>query len=202
MALAEMPAAPLVKNRTAAPKLWTYEDYLTSPLIKGSYEFIDGEFIAMPGAGKRHQFIVVRLVGLFLTFEDQTKIGRTLTAPCDVVIQRKPLRTRQPDVLFITNERLEEAGGADNDDPLEVGPELIVEVISPSETRRTVMKKLGDYQSVGVKEAWLLSREAETIEVLQLSEAGIQTVTVYVTGQTCPSVAVPGLSVVLADVFG
>ena len=125
-----------------------------------------------------------------------------LTAPCDVVIRRAPLRTRQPDVLFISNERLSEAGGEDYEGPLEVGPELIVEVISPSGTRRTILKKLSDYQSVGVKEAWLISRNSETVEVLQLSEDGLQTVAVYVNGQTCVSVAVPGLSVALADIFG
>ena len=131
--------------------------------------------------------------------EDRTGYG--LLLPLDIVIRRDPLQTRQPDVLFFTNERMKQAGGIGDDEPLEIGPNVAVEVLYERENRQTTSEKLEDYRSLGVNEAWLVYMASETIEVLQLSEAGIQTVAVYVNGQTCYSVAVPGLSVVLADVF-
>jgi Uma2 family endonuclease len=47
-------------------------------------------------------------------------------------------------------------------------PQLAIEVLSPSETRKEIVGKLRDYESIGTEEVWLISPEAGTVEVLQL----------------------------------
>jgi Uma2 family endonuclease len=51
-------------------------------------------------------------------------------------------------------------------------PELVVEVLSPANTRSERAEKLQDYESLGVPEVWVVSPEAQTVEVLRLNENG------------------------------
>lgn len=191
MAVAPHPALPLL----------TYEQYLTEGAVEGAYEIIEGVRYFMAGPSWRHQVIVGNVFELLRAFQRSARSGRALTSPFDVLIHRVPLHTRQPDALFITEARLESAGGIPLDGPLEVGPELIVEVLSPSETPRSLRDKLSDFAAVGVREAWIVSPDAETVEVRRLSPEGIETVAVYAFGQTLQSVALPGLTLAVADFF-
>ena len=77
-------------------------------------------------------------------------LGQVLLAPMDVVIEKgQALRTRQPDILFISHERIAAAGcdkaNFDLLSRLEMAPELVIEVLSPDESRRTMKDKLSDY---------------------------------------------------------
>ena len=49
-------------------------------------------------------------------------------------------------------------------------PELVVEVLSPANTRSERAGKLQDYESLGVPEVWVVSPEAQTVEVLLLNQ--------------------------------
>jgi len=54
---------------------------------------------------------------------------------------------------------------------LKTPPDLVVEVLSPSNTRDGMLE---DYRKVGIRECWV-SPEAETVEVLKISADGITT---------------------------
>ena len=63
-------------------------------------------------------------------------VGKVITAPYDVLIRRLPkLQTRQPDVLLISWARLAQGGGVPKVGPLPVARELVVEILSDSETQ-------------------------------------------------------------------
>jgi len=51
----------------------------------------------------------------------------------------------------------------------------VVEVLSPANTPPEQAQKLRDYESLGVPEVWVLSPEAETLEVLQLRDPRLVT---------------------------
>jgi len=51
---------------------------------------------------------------------------------------------------------------------LDIAPELVVEIVSPSESTRKVSDKLVNYRWIGVQECWLVRSAEETIEVIQL----------------------------------
>ena len=73
-------------------------------------------------------------------------LGTTVSAPYDVLIRRFPkLQTRQPDLLFVSHARLAQGGGIPVKGLLGAAPELVVEIVSDSETQRILGDKIADY---------------------------------------------------------
>jgi Uma2 family endonuclease len=66
-------------------------------------------------------------------------------------------------------------------------PELVVEVLSPANTRAERAEKLHDYESLGVPEVWVVSPEAQTVEVLLLQDGHLTTTTLLRQGQLKPT---------------
>ena len=161
----------------------TYAPYVDTPL-HGSYAILDGVLHPMAAPSWKHQRILGRLYRHLLAYEESSRTGKAQFAPHDA--------------LFISKERLAEI---DTDAPLEIGPELVVEILSPSENARSVREKLDDFAQVGTREAWLVSPEAETVQVLRLTPDGSETVQVAASGQTVASLPFPGLSVLVAELF-
>ena len=180
----------------------TYEAYMAEPEVQGRYDIVNGVRIIMPGATWEHQNIVGNLIELLRGYGRTKNIGKALSAPFDVLIHRKPkLQTRQPDVLFISFTRLGEVGGKPAKGPLQIAPELVVEIISDSETQRILDDKLADYREIGVSECWVIRPEAQTVEVLALTQHFVQSTAVYRGNETVISNAFPDLALPLNGIF-
>ena len=137
----------------------TYEQYLKSPEIKARYDIVDGVMIMAPRPTLSHQTILRQLVRILDPFVRERQLGEVFFAPVDVLVRREPLRTRQPDLLFVSNERAGILG-----DIVDGAPDLVVEVLSPSNSRADIEDKLADYAGLGVQECWLVSPEARSVE--------------------------------------
>jgi Uma2 family endonuclease len=85
---------------------------------------------------------------------------------------------------------------------LEMSPDLVVEILSPSNTRRDIENKLDDYRSLGVLETWLVSSEAETIEIVQLATDEAATGAVFGVDGVLRSEALGGFSLPIREIFG
>jgi Uma2 family endonuclease len=183
----------------------TYEEYLeeflNEPPSRQPYYIVDGVRFMPPSPRPIHQRIVHRLEVLLDAFEQSPVAIRILPAPMDVVIRRAPLRTRQPDILIMSTEHYREASIDDLEGPITIAPELVIEVLSPSETRRSVGDKLADFQAIGVRECWIVSSEAETVEVLALSTDEVRTAAVYGQNQEAQSLVFADLMVPVARIF-
>ena len=179
----------------------TYEAYMAEPQTEGRYDIVNGVRIFMAGATRRHQRIADSVSRLLYAFEQRSGLGISVSAPYDVVIRRVPrLQTRQPDVLFVSYARLA-LGGSSEEGPLEVAPELVVEVVSNSETQRILNDKITDYVFIGVEECWVVRPDERMVEVLTLTPAGARSVATYGDGEAVMSVVFPTLSVPVADVL-
>ena len=189
-----------VLEAEVSPKLLTYEDYLNEGVVYGRYDIIDGVRYFMPNPTPLHQEIALTIAEHLRIWQRQTKLGRTFMAPRDVLVSVNPMRTRQPDVLFISNERI---GGQPLSDPAPFGqaPELVVEVLSDSDTRQMRFAKIRDFCAVGVNECWLVSPETESVEVLRLTSEGPVREALYGLGQTLQSLTFPDLALALDDIF-
>lgn len=130
----------------------------------------------------------------------QTGRGKVRTAPCDVLITRKPLRIRQPGLLFISGARYGDGTPLDAN-PLTPSPELVVEVLSASVTRGVRRVKIADFCLVDVRECGLIRPQAETVEVLRLTADGPVREALYEPGQTLQCLTFPDLSLALDDIF-
>jgi len=156
----------------------------------------------MPGATWDHQDIAGNLSDLLRKYARSSALGKVVFAPFDVLIRRFPkMQVRQPDLLFISFDRLGQIGGRPATGPLEIGPELVVEVISNSETQRILGDKIADYITIGVNECWVVRPDAGTVEVLTLTAGGALSAAIYGEGETVQSVVFAGLAVSVADIF-
>lgn len=183
-----------------ASELLTYEQYMAEGEVYKRYDIIDGVRIFMTNPTIGHQEVQGNIYDGLRAWRRASRAGRVILAPCDILIQRSPLRTRQPDVLVISHERF---GNRSLDDPrpLDPAPELVVEILSPSDTRPVLDDKLADYRKVGVQECWVANRGLQTVELLRLTAERAETAGLYRMGESVESEVFPGLTVAVADVF-
>ena len=178
----------------------TYEDYMAEGEINLRYDILDGvRFVTNPT--RRHQRILRNIARLFEDYEVVSGMGQAITAPCDILIRRAPLRTRQPDVLFMSRACVAQNPPLDDPSPLAPAPELVVEILSVSDTPAILAGKIADYQSVDVRELWLARAGAQTVEVLLLTPTFVHSAATYRIGEVAQSVIFPGLSCAVADIF-
>ncbi|MBC8235627.1 Uma2 family endonuclease [bacterium] len=184
-------------------KILCMEDYLAMPETIQHYEIVDGELIMPPAPTLYHQWITKKLLFALDHHVQINQLGIVLCAPVDVLIRQPPVQTRQPDVLYINVER---SGFKDSDSLigiqlLEVAPDLIVEILSSSDTRRKVKEKLADYQTIEVRECWLVSPEAQTVEVLKFTPEETERIGIFGIGQKLSSEVLPRLTLLVDDIF-
>ena len=134
----------------------TYEEYISGPEEMARYDILDGWKVyrlygdkLLPSPTRQHQNIALNLAESFRRFQRANRQGQVIIAPCDVEVTYQPLRSRQPDLLFISRERLAQNAPSDEYAPLSPAPELVVEIVSPSDTASVLAAKMADYLSCG-----------------------------------------------------
>lgn len=192
-----------VPTTETTKKKISFEDYLLMPEVNYPYEIIDGEFMPSPAPIPAHQKVALNIVMALNPPVQERDLGVVLFAPVDIILQRNPLRTRQPDVLFIHKDKLSGTGldAIEELQILEIAPDLVVEVLSSSDTEKVLSGKLADYQRIGVKECWLVSREARSIEVLQLTKEQSQSLGHFGLGETIQSQVLPDFQLTVNTIF-
>ena len=118
-------------------------------------------------------------------FAKDNGLGLVYIAPLDVVLTDND--TVQPDILFVSTERLHIITGG----KVQGAPDLVVEILSPSTAGYDMGYKMDLYARHGVKEYWIGDCEAETIRVLLLVNGAFVTAGVYGRGQTLTSPTLP-----------
>src|SRR5436309_1263962 len=74
----------------------TYDHYMAEPEIRKRYDIIDGVRIFMTNPTIAHQELQGNLYTALRAWNQASRAGKVILAPCDVLIRRSPLRTRQP----------------------------------------------------------------------------------------------------------
>jgi Uma2 family endonuclease len=175
---------------------WTFDE-LAAELPESNLptELWDGELIMSPAPSFLHQKIVARLYKALDAWAERHRLGETALAPIDMVLTTR--RATQPDVVFISNERLgiikERIMGA---------ADLVAEVISPGSRRRDRIDKRDLYEQHGVREYWLIDPEAKTVEVLHLEAGTYQLVGRWHPGERARSRLLKGFEVPVSPLFG
>jgi Uma2 family endonuclease len=178
-------------------KRLTYDAYLAMPEMKQRYSILDGELVMAAAPNPSHQAIVIEIALKLTPFVRERQLGRVFVTPLDVVIRREPLRTRQPDVMVMGQELRAIIGPQ----VIEGAPDLVIEMLSPTHTRQELQGKLDDYRTIGVREVWVVSPEARTVEVLQLASGAMQRLGLYGLGDLLASQVLPDLRLTVDDIF-
>ncbi len=174
---------------------FTYEDYRHTP-EDHRYELIDGELIMAPAPRLPHQRVARKLGSRLIQFVEDNDLGEVFFAPSDVLLSNTDVV--QPDILFVSNEREHLLLGGDN---VRGGPDLVVEILSPSTAGRDRTVKRTLYARHGVREYWLVDPDAGTVMVLLLSDDHFEVSGTYGEGETATSPILEGFSVSLDEIF-
>jgi len=143
----------------AEKRLFTYDDITHLP--EGNYEIIDGEVRDMTPTGFEHGDIEGRFYDLLSRyFKDK---GYVAVGEVGILINRNPLRIRAADVVYISREKAPQLPKG----ILEIPPDLIVEIISESNTAWEITEKVKDYLSIGVERIVLIDPLSETASLFQ-----------------------------------
>ncbi|MCU0468560.1 MAG: Uma2 family endonuclease [Arcicella sp.] len=150
---------------------YTYADYLKWT-FEERLEIIKGKIFPMSAPARIHQRISSNLFGeIYLYLRD--KKCEVYSAPFDVRLT--PLKKNksdkvhtivQPDICVICDlDKLDDKGcvGA---------PDLMIEILSPGNTRKEMKEKYEVYEENGVKEYWLVEPQDKCVFVYVLNEAG------------------------------
>ena len=159
------------------PQTVTYEEWLRMPEVTDAIEeVVDGEILIMPPNKWNHALIAQHICNAFCSQTDSRKV-LVLAAVFGLVIRKAPLTSRVPDVAVFLKSTIVEQDGY-----VHSAPQLVVEVLSPGNTRRERERKLADYASLGVPEMWVVSPEARTVEVLYLESGFLRSAQVLSQG--------------------
>ncbi len=158
---------PVVKNFSDLDltKTYTYSDYLLWQFSE-RVELIKGFILKMsPAPSRNHQTISQNLNWKIYNFFQNHNCS-VYVAPFDVRLPvksaKKDTTVVQPDLCIICDEyKLDDKGcnGA---------PDLIVEILSPKNSKHDVDTKFNLYQESGVKEYWIVEPEARIVLVYSL----------------------------------
>ena len=112
-------------------------------------------FVAMPPNRYTHAEVIRRLTEA-LAQRLRGRDARVFGSSLSLLISREPLICRAPDIAVYSPEGIK----LDEHEIFCSPPDLIVEILSPSETRRRKAAKLSDYAGIGVPEIWIVSPQA------------------------------------------
>ncbi|MDA8228281.1 MAG: Uma2 family endonuclease [Desulfitobacterium hafniense] len=151
---------------TDTDKKLTYQDYLELPEEPGySFELLEGVLIKEPSPNVIHQRVSRRLQRILEDYFWQVDPkGEVFDAPLDVTFH--DITVVQPDLLYIAGEQ----SSIIKDTRIDGPPKLVVEVLSPSTSRKDRMKKLGIYQRAFVEHYWLVNPNDKTLECFALRD--------------------------------
>ena len=180
---------------------YTYADYLKWT-FEERLEIIKGKIFPMSAPARIHQRISMKL-----TYEIQKYLDgkqcEAYSAPFDVRLTplkknktNKVYTVVQPDLCIICDlDKLDDKGCVG-------GPDLIIEILSPGNSRKEMKEKYEVYQENGVKEYWLVEPQDKCVFVYVLNDQskyiGLQPVT---DEDILTSTTFPELQIDLAQVF-
>ena len=173
---------------------WSEEDYLwltnhTNRLV----EFSDGRIEVLPMPTDQHQTILLYLYGLFLAFL-QSLGGKVLVAP--LRLRLKSGRFREPDLLLLCS-----ANDPRRRNDYWTGADLVLEVVSPDDPRRDIVKKRREYAQASIPEYWIVNPQTETITVLRLAGPAYVEHGVFGRGAVATSAGLASFTVSVDGVF-
>jgi len=107
-----------------------------------------------------HQSIVLRVARLWTDHVEPRRLGQVAVAPLDVVLDRERALIVQPDVLFVSADRLsiirDQVWGA---------PDLVAEVLSAGTESHDRAEKMAWFRQYGVRECWVVDPRTRTVMI-------------------------------------
>ena len=172
----------------------TYEDYANTPDDE-RYELIDGELIMAPSPNMPHQDSQSNMGWAMQAFVRERGLGKVYYSDTDVVLSDTDVV--KPDLLFISREREHIITYAN----IQGAPDIVVEILSPSTSRRDWNEKRELYAEYSVKEYVVMDPSNRIVWRLVLKDGTLEIEQIYYEGDTIESSVLEGFTVAVNDIF-
>jgi Uma2 family endonuclease len=159
-------------------------------------ELIDGEIVEMTPSSDGSSSIAASITAMLWHHVRPSKLGRVYSADGGFVLFPDRETVRVPDVAFVRAERMPQ-GEARRHFP-RLAPDLVVEVLSPTDRASDVLAKVSMYQEAGVPLIWLVDPEAQTVTVLATNLAPV---TLHPGDTLRGGSVLPEFQLAIADIF-
>ncbi len=161
------------------------------------YELVHGELRKMGPAGNEHGQIAARVLWRLARHVETNCLGVVFAAETGFLIGRAPDTVRAPDVAFVSQSRLEEVGQVEGYWP--GAPDLVVEVVSPTDRDKDVKEKTSDWLEAGTRMVLIVDPRKRIVTVYRsLHEIAILNSCDMLSGED----VVPGWQVAVSEIFG
>ncbi len=146
-------------------KKYTVEDYEKLP--EGSpYQLIEGELIMSPSPSFEHFRTSKKVfIRLYRLLEEAGK-GEVIYAPLDLYLDEE--NVYQPDIMVVLKGSKAKITSKGVYGP----PDVVVEILSPSNAYYDLIVKKENYQKAGVREYWIIDPLRESFEIYENTEKG------------------------------
>ena len=171
----------------------TYEDYRNTPDDQ-RYELLDGALVVLPTPNIAHQRVLGDLSFALHDFVREKRVGAAFLRVAVVLADTNVV---EPDITFVSASRMDIV----ESDNIRGAPDLVVEIISPSNPERDVVRKRDIYARNGVGEYWIVDPEARSIRVMTLEGSTYSIIGEYGAGDQLTSAALKGLRLEVEGVF-
>jgi Uma2 family endonuclease len=125
-------------------------------------ELDEGELITMPPAGWDHGNYEAEIIVILHNFVKRHKLGRVCGSSGGYRLSDDTVR--EPDVSFVRSARV---GSVKNKGFAKGYPDLAVEIISPSDSIRQLMRKVKQYFAAGTHTVWIVYPDEQEVQVLE-----------------------------------
>ncbi len=152
-----------------ANRLLTADDLLRldSEGVRG--ELIRGVLYETMPTGHEHGKIAANLTILLGGFIKPRKLGSLTASDSGVWLERDPDTVREPDIAYFSAAKI--PPGVRITGYAEVPPDLVVEIVSPSDSRREVSDKARMWLRYGVGLVWVVQPDTRTVDVQEPGRA-------------------------------
>jgi Uma2 family endonuclease len=174
---------------------WSEDDYLwLTDHTRCLVEFTDGHVEVLPMPTDAHQRIVLFLYRALYAFLAVRGAGIILLAPLRLRVRTG--RYREPDLLLLLS-----AADPRRSNRYWTGADLVLEVVSPDDPQRDLVRKRREYARAGIPEYWIVNPATEQILVLRLAETTYVEHGVFTRGMQATSALLEDFTVAVAAVL-
>jgi len=155
------------EQTTTSEHLITGEELLRMPDTERC-ELVQGQIVNMSPTGWKHGRIEYLLARHLDDFVQDQHLGTVVVGEVGMYVARDPDTVRAADIVFISTEGLEKASP---DGYLDVSPDLVVEIMSPTNRWMDVRQKIEEYLAAGVGQVWIVEPENQSVQVYRAPDA-------------------------------
>ena len=158
-------------------------------------ELVNGDIRVMSPSGGESDAVSARFIARLVIWVEDRRLGQVFGSSAGFVLPNKTKDVRSPDAAFVRADRLPKIPTS----YIEVVPDLMVEVRSPTDSLTQLRQKIQDFLTVGTQVGILVDPKSRTVEI-------------YRPGQNAPQVLqdgdvltvpdlLPGWSVAISDLW-